>query len=68
MPNAPAFPKKPTTVNPSMPSFLDTTVPSPPAARKPEKTTTTHQVAPPQSMPQFLNDDLQLSESDDDSD
>lgn len=72
VPNAPAFQQKPTTVNPSMPSFLDSAVPSPPPLRPAEKkqapSLLQHQQPPPQSMPQFLNDDLQLSESDDDSD
>lgn len=74
---APAFQQQTTTVN-SMPSFFDSEAPSPPppapAPRKPEKKqpeTAPHQRAPTtQSMPQFLNDDLQLSDdsSSDDSD
>ena len=68
------FQQKPMTVNPSMPSFLDSAVPSPPPLRpvaepqKQQPNLLQAQQPPPQSMPQFLNDDLQLSESDDDSD
>jgi ELL-associated factor len=73
---APAFQQQTTTVN-SMPSFFDSEAPSPPppapapiqrvtpATRKPEKKTETapHQRAPTtQSVPRFLNDDLQLSD------
>jgi len=79
VPNAPAFQQKPMTVNPSMPSFLDSAVPSPPPLRpvaepqkpvtqKPQPNLSQARQPPPQSMPRFLNDDLQLSESDDDSD
>jgi ELL-associated factor len=75
VPNAPAFQQKPMTVNPSMPSFLDSAVPSPPPLRpvaEPQKQQQPNlhlaQQPPPQSVPRFLNDDLQLSESDDDSD
>jgi len=74
VPNAPAFQQKPMTVNPSMPSFLDSAVPSPPPLRpvaepqKQQPNLLQAQQPPPQSMPRFLNDDLQLSESDDDSD
>jgi len=74
---APAFQQQTTTVN-SVPSFFDSEAPSPPppapAPRKPEKKqpeTAPHQRAPTtQSMPRFLNDDLQLSDdsSSDDSD
>lgn len=74
---APAFQQQTTTVN-SVPSFFDSEAPSPPppapAPRKPEKKqpeTAPHQRAPTtQSVPRFLNDDLQLSDdsSSDDSD
>ena len=67
-PAAPTFQQKPA-VNPSMPSFLDTTAPpEPPRSnhQPPQKKPPTQQ--PSSSMPQFLNDDLELSESDDDSD
>ena len=66
---APRKPEKPQ--QQSMPSFLDSTAPSPPAPRKPEKPLINQRQQPAhQSMPQFLNDDLQLSDdsTDDDSD
>lgn len=51
---------------PSMPSFLDTGSPLAPAPAPVQVRKETK--PPPKSMPQFLNEDLQLSESDEDSD
>ena len=58
---------------PSMPSFSLPSKPAPQQVRAPAPTMA--RATPPQraptaaiSMPQFLNDDLQLSESEDDSD
>lgn len=52
---------------PSMPSFMDTASSGspPPVANVPKETKASSTA---KSMPQFLNDDLQLSESDEDSD
>ena len=52
---------------PSMPSFMDTASSGspPPVANIPKETKASSTA---KSMPQFLNDDLQLSESDEDSD
>lgn len=65
------FQSKKASVEPSMPSFLDSEpVSRSSAPTKPTKPQPRHPVhqPPAASMPQILNDDLQLSESDDDSD
>ena len=67
--DVPPFQSKKAPVEPSMPSFLDSE-PSSMTSSSQHHSKQQRNVQPPPaaSMPQILNDDLQLSESDDDSD